>query len=812
MRFECINQAVWHHYKDAQTKGSVPAIGLRQFYRFYGEARLDAMTITPPLVRWGSTDNRALPAQLDVYAWDEAAGEWGLARKLKLPRPPQGASHHIDLGGLRTRFLRLDCLKQHAVPPNGGEQWANPQYVPFDTLKQVEFHGKAVKAPQSDLPIQPPLTIVRNRPSSGKMKVLSEVDHVHFSSPAFAMGFSLRRPMISHCGWDGARDGKAADNLIFHRTLQLHFYDSRPLIGAGDLRILSGPSWSTLGWDAHPRLWGGEVSVEGNIISYKNLHIEPGLSIDAEFEVRPDGMDLRLSQTSTTERETLELDAWRFVWKAQASIMATQGMPHQEDGRTGAVDLPTIWAAPGYGNLSCRQVGGDAARLQVESWRKYDINWSGITFAEPASYPATHKIAPGRKEAQFEFRVADLLPRLPSSKIKVHPEMRRNWGPGLTFRAELGGFSNNGLSTNCHLSQTGVTDLAAHTAPPKAGPAPIELARYTATLALKDGRGYGDSREHYQDSDPSILNMTGRIHQTAPNAEWLADVWPYVRRTTERILSKIDERGLVAAPLATGNYGNKGHVTNGWDCVNFGHYDGYSIVETYRAFRNVVALAKAADDREFSARVKQAAEKMHAAFEPTFYNPATGWLGSWRSRDGELHDYGHFCVNAPACLYGLVSRAKAKKILQRMEARRLELGLNNFRWGLPSTLIPVRSGDYQGGYMENPIWGKGVREDGADGFGIYCNGSLMLIAAYYYVRAMSVFGFEQVADQMCAEILEGHALGRLIGGIRTGTEFYTPEGVACGYEGALVGQFGVLLAIAQHRGWVETFTPEFWAA
>ena len=64
------------------------------------------------------------------------------------------------------------------------------------------------------------------------------------------------------------------------------------------------------------------------------------------------------------------------------------------------------------------------------------------------------------------------------------------------FRAELAGFSNNSFSTNCHLSQTGVTDMAATTAVPgEVGPPPIELARYTATMGLKRGRGYGDYRD-----------------------------------------------------------------------------------------------------------------------------------------------------------------------------------------------------------------------------------------------------------------------------------------------------------------------------
>src|SRR5262249_5699746 len=160
---------------------------------------------------------------------------------------------------------------------------------------------------------------------------------------------------------------------------------------------------------------------------------------------------------------------------------------------------------------------------------------------------------------------------------------------------------------------------------------------------------------------------------------------------------------LVVAPLATGNLGDTPTITNGWDTINFGHYDAWSNVETYRAFRNAVALARAAGDESFAGRVARAARLMHKNFAPCFYNPKTGWFGSWRSKDGELHDYGHHCVNAPACLYGLVPRARARRILECMEAKRLALGFDNFRYGLPSALLPIRSGDHIQGTIGWPF-------------------------------------------------------------------------------------------------------------
>jgi hypothetical protein len=57
------------------------------------------------------------------------------------------------------------------------------------------------------------------------------------------------------------------------------------------------------------------------------------------------------------------------------------------------------------------------------------------------------------------------------------------------------------------------------------------------------------------------------------------------------------------------------------------------------------------------------ADRFKAAYSKNLFNPATGWLGNWRSADGELHDYASTYVNGIAIEYGLVEPAQGREIL-----------------------------------------------------------------------------------------------------------------------------------------------------
>jgi hypothetical protein len=80
-------------------------------------------------------------------------------------------------------------------------------------------------------------------------------------------------------------------------------------------------------------------------------------------------------------------------------------------------------------------------------------------------------------------------------------------------RIEFGGFSNNTISTNCHVNQHTAFDFAAFTSRPAISVEPLEWVKFSVGRGLLDGGGYGYHRSLYLDSDPILLSGAGRVVQ-----------------------------------------------------------------------------------------------------------------------------------------------------------------------------------------------------------------------------------------------------------------------------------------------------------
>jgi hypothetical protein len=232
-----------------------------------------------------------------------------------------------------------------------------------------------------------------------------------------------------------------------------------------------------------------------------------------------------------------------------------------------------------------------------------------------------------------------------------------------------------------------------------------------------------------------------------------------------------------------------------WDALNCGGKDGYTNAVIYRAWLCLADLEAKLGRRKQQARYLELARNLKAAYVKTLYNPKTGWLGWWRSADGELHDYASPVVNGMAIEYGLVDAAQGRKILDRLWTKISGAGFTHFELGLPCTLDPVHRSDY----LTPHSLGCPTREDGTDTFQQYMNGGITAGQGLHFLAAHYVVGEPDRADRVLRAMLARANGGGFQDGVANkyplGVDWTTWTGEPCGYEGYLADVYFFLQAV-----------------
>jgi hypothetical protein len=225
------------------------------------------------------------------------------------------------------------------------------------------------------------------------------------------------------------------------------------------------------------------------------------------------------------------------------------------------------------------------------------------------------------------------------------------------------------------------------------------------------------------------------------------------------------------------------------DAVNCGHKDGYSNAVIYRSWRCLADLEAKLARADQKARYAGLADRLKAVYARTLFNPETGWLGWWKSADGELHDYATPLMNSMAVEYGLVDPAQGGEILSRLRVKMQSVGFTRFDLGVPLTLVPVHRSDYV----------LPQKEDGTDTFQQYQNGGANALVGAHFMAAHYVVGQTEEADRLLQAMLGRQAQGKFQNGVvdkaHFGGEWTTWDGQPCGYEGYLADVFYFLLAV-----------------
>ncbi len=759
------------------------------------------------------------PAHVTVSLLDRAVNRWKVIADVELPPNPKFAGeglsqemrieemeehfrkamaeltpHRIELRGIETDLLRVECDREHPVWPNHGDCNGGPYNVPFGILQHLSAVGEdlgAVTVP----PYRRKLSRGVFTPMAPEGMTLNTRNPLElvFNGYRVRVGFSLIRPMLTQLDWNHFGDQPPAGNrLLFNGRV-------------GDaLGGQNGPSYVTAAGTFVPQNMAGIVEATGNRVTYRGISTGTGITVNAVFTITADALTLELEQEAEADLPCIEGEVWRLLWNMRSGLTGVAAVPLNREGRNGFVELPALIAADSGGCLAVRMLEGNGD-FHTESYRFSDARSTGFVLAA-ADTPNTPLLIPrGRQRVVFELRPCALLPASPAQEATLSEGVRKCWTAGFSaFRPEFGGFSNNAISTNCHVNQHTAFDFAAFTKRPSVGPDPLDLVKFSIGRALLDGGGYGYHRDLYLDSDPILLCGAGRIVQLADDPAWLTHVAPGIRTAARRILDNFDPReGMIVCRSLSGNAGTYRWSSNAMDVVGFGHIDAYVNAWSFRGLKNAAALCARLDDAELTARCAETAVALAAHYARQLINPATGWVSGWRSRDGKLHDYGFMWINGVACAFGVMEPAIARQALTNLEAKRREVFPESGFVGLPLNLLPIAPEDHmlpRNRYQTQPTYEN------------YTDGALSPLTATYYLRALSCNGLAAEASAIADSLDRGFARGLFHGPYGTGKEFMTWTGADSGYEGTFGPNSGPLYAIAVQRGAITPPNPEWWLA
>jgi len=470
----------------------------------------------------------------------------------------------------------------------------------------------------------------------------------------------------------------------------------------------------------------------------------------------------------------------------------------------GSVRLPAILHLPDRGTFRITSGTAGAPALPYDALRQpqghrendyVKISLPGATSATP--------------ELDYTLEVAEIRPGASGLANDARFDgFRRDWLNIFQLNPRRRALANHAASDVCAFCLFEYSSVAKQTPPLAPGLTALDLIRQTLDRYLGGMKGYGivdyipndkTNPYDYTDTYPSLLMAAWDYVAGSKDSAWLKANYSGVRRWATKLLAMdADGDGLIEYPVS----GNSGiwdkkfskHAANWWDDIGFGHKDAYGNALAYPALLGMASMARLDNMPEDAHLYESRAEQLRSVYYNTFYDPATGVLGGWRSADGQLHNYYFTFVNSVAITYGLVPPDKANTIMDHLQAKMKAVGYTRFEYGLPGNLIPIRKDDYLEARRE---WGGGEKEDGSDGFQIYENGGATACYAYYTIQALYQLGRHAEADAILFPMLKAFEQGGFQGGLPNGRtyDWKAWDGTPYGYEGLLVDGYQTLLAV-----------------
>ena len=389
-------------------------------------------------------------------------------------------------------------------------------------------------------------------------------------------------------------------------------------------------------------------------------------------------------------------------------------------------------------------------------------------------------------------------------------QVSANWGKG-TSGAPAGILANNVISDPLSCAMHLWADQIFWTPEAAPGVSLAALVRNTVdfwilqrTKPSGEVFAYGNYADMLDANASPLIASWDYVESTGDEA-WLAQRIERLEHIADYLVCRdIDGDGIIES-THSGNDGTLKEpmrADSAYDTINAGYKNAYCNALAYRGLRCLADLERKLGRQSKASHYAERADRLHAAYYQTFYNPETGWLAWWRSEDGMLHDLASPMINGISICFGLVDAERGRDILARLTAKIAEIGFERFELGVHITLVPVRRGEYLVGDI---VFGMPLQDDGLDTFGYYLNGGCMVSDAVFFITALHIVGDGEFGDRILRAMLERQVRGVFAngGGFQNGVvnrspegaEFFTWEGETCGYEGHLTYSYSFLQAL-----------------
>jgi hypothetical protein len=477
--------------------------------------------------------------------------------------------------------------------------------------------------------------------------------------------------------------------------------------------------------------------------------------------------------------------------------------------KNGEVMLPAVLHIPGQGTIriTARSQKATPLSLKFEGEKKFASEEIGYSMFVKMTFPAASEDCAW---VEYRLEVVNIYPKIPELENDVRFDgYRRCWLNMMQLSPERRMLANNAVSDVCGLVYHEYSEIAAITGELAEGVTGLTMLRDSLNRFLDDGElGYGMAKykgePHYPEASldtwPSLLIAAHNYYLVSGDQKWLErQIDKLTKWGDESLVTDKDANGLIEYHQS----GNAGDCyfrpANWWDAINFGHEDAYSNALAYRAFRGLAKMQRKAGKDEQAVRFEKAAEKLKAAYYKTFYNPDTGMLAGWKSRDGKLHDYAFTFVQGLAITYGLIDDEAANKLLDATLKKIKDVGFNRFDLGLPGNLVAIPPADYFQKFMK-PRWDKHRHP-----FQTYENGGASANHTYYLLSAFYKLGRQKDGDMILLPILNSFNECGFSGfeGPWLSYDWMSWDGKPHGYEGLLVDNYLAVKAVLVRQKLVD---------